>query len=97
MKLAVEHFSSEYDHSKKALGIGFILFFQLEWNKLMWSDISSTKSLWYNLTDQMETRNRVKKNILSLKIAFGKAKANQHFDCEDDLMVYADGAGLTFS
>ena len=45
----------------------------------------------------METRNRVKKNCLTLKIAFGKAKANQHFEGENDLDVYADGAGLTFS
>ena len=32
-----------------------------------------------------------------MKVAFGKAKVNQHFETDADLDVYADGAGLTFS
>ena len=72
-----------------------MLFFQLEWNISTWSDILSTESLVYNLIDQMETKNRVKK-CLKLKVAFGKAKANQHFESEEDLDVYTDGSGLFF-
>ena len=63
MKLAIEHFPCEYGIRKKALGIGSMLFFQLEWNKSTWSDISSTESLLYNLTDQIELKNRVKKVV----------------------------------
>ena len=56
MKLAVEHFPREYGSSKKALRIGSMLFFQLEWNKSTWWDIATTDSLLYNITDQMETK-----------------------------------------
>ena len=50
-----------------------------------------------NLTDQMQKKGRVKNNCLILRLSFGKAKANQHFDNEIEFNDYVNGDGLTFS
>jgi hypothetical protein len=100
MKLAVEKFSSHYSLNTHSLGPQSILYILKEWHRSAWSPIETTEDLHRNLLDQMDTKNRVKNDTLTIRLAFGKAQVNKHFvyqNAFDAYTTYPNGEGFDFS
>ena len=100
MKIAVEQFPEEYGPNKKALGAQVKLFIQKQWNVSSWTEVNTTYNLISNLMEMMEMSSRVRNGVLKVRFAFGKAKANKHFEDLESIDEYTDGIdgdGLEFS
>ena len=99
MVLALEKFPEEYALKTKSLGPKCKLYIQRQWNSSSWSDINTTDDLIYTLKDQMETRSRVRENVLSVRLAFGRAKVDNNFQSLEEFDTYTDddyGDGMLF-
>jgi len=97
---AVKKFPEEYAPKKKALGKQCKLYFQKLWNSSSWSEIATTDDLIRNLKDQMDTKGRVRNGILTIKMAFGKAKMGKSFMNQNEIDEYTEeenGEGFLFS
>ena len=84
----------------KALVPNCKLYFQKQWNCSSWFELSNTDDLIRNLKEQMETKGRVRNNVLTLRLAFGKAKIGDYFESTEEIDDYTDdvdGAALIFS
>ena len=100
MRLAIEKYPKEYALKMKSLGPKCKLYFQKQWNISSWFELANTGDLVRNITEQMEAKGRVKNNVLTLRVAFGKAKIGDYFESEEEMNEYLDdedGNALEFS
>ena len=88
MVLALELFPEEYSVECKSLGPRCKLFCQRQWNSSSWTEIPDTESLVRLLKEQMTVKARVNNGVLSIRLAFGRAKQGQQFADNDAFNDY---------
>ena len=101
MVAATQKFASEYSVLKGVLGQHSKVYCQKSWNSSAWMEISDTAMFHRFLLDQMANSKRVSKGKdLSIRLAFGRAKARYEFKDEDEFNSYVDvvdGDAIVFS
>lgn len=90
MQLAVQKFPEEYAPKSKSHGPKCKLYIQKQWNNACWSEIATTEDLIRILKDQMEIKGRVRSNVFTIRMSFGRAKMNHHFTDQAEFDSYLD-------
>ena len=78
--LALELFPEEYSVKSKSLGTQCKLFCQRQWNSSSWKEVLDTGTFIILLKDQIAVEARVTAGVLSIWLAFGRAKQGQFFE-----------------
>ena len=79
MVMARDQFSEEYGMYKKILGAGYTLSVQKQWNQSLWMEIATTVIFLRLVREQMDTKSRVKDDVVSMIFLFGRSKVGIAF------------------